>query len=94
MKKIFILLLVFAINNVCAAWLIWDQPGASVEQVVQYKIYRVRGNTADLIGTTTPPVTSFDLANFVQGSRSVFYVTAINVNGESLQSSKITVQKR
>jgi hypothetical protein len=61
---------------------------------MEYRIYRVHGNSSDFIGKTTPPTTSFDVTNHVQGSRSVFYVTAVNINGESPASSKVTIQRK
>jgi hypothetical protein len=95
MKKLFSTLAVLAIcHNICAGWLVWTQPAAITEQVTQYRIYRVSGHSSSLVGTTTPPTTSFDVTYHVQGSRSVFYVTAVNANGESPASSKITIQRK
>ncbi len=61
------------------------------DSVTSYNIYRVTAGTGANIGTTTDP--SFDVSSFLTGSRTRFYVTAVNAIGEGPPSHKVTVQQ-
>lgn len=65
----------------------------SADGVTQYKIYRVHRGGADLVGTVNSPTLTFNVDGSLIGNRTVFYITAVNVRGESLSSSRVTVQR-
>jgi fibronectin type 3 domain-containing protein len=90
MKKLILIVWLFLVGYVQAVSLTWD-PRPAEEQVTSYKVYRVKGNTSTLVGTTA--ATTFNVDKFISGSKTVFCVTAVNSQGESLQSSKVTIQK-
>lgn len=90
MKKLVLILWLFLAGYAQAVSLTWD-PSPSAEQVTSYKVYKVKGNTSTLVGTTT--ATTFNVDKFISGSRTVFCVTAVNVQGEGSQSSKVTIQR-
>jgi hypothetical protein len=92
MKKLLILLpLLFLLScsKTTAVSLTWD-PNPAGDFVTSYKVYRVKGNNATLVTTVTAPPATID--NYLSGNRTVFYVTAVNIAGESNPSSKVTVQ--
>jgi hypothetical protein len=94
MRTIIALLIFFVfVSQVLSSWLVWTAPPPE-DQVSQYKIYRVSGSNAQLVGTTTPPTTSFEASKYVIGNRSTFYVIAVNIKGDSIASSKVTVQRK
>jgi hypothetical protein len=64
------------------------------ENVNSYTVYRVRGQAADIIvGSVNGQTDRMDISNAVQGSRSTFYVVAINPVGPGEESNRVTVQK-
>jgi fibronectin type 3 domain-containing protein len=90
MKRLILILSLFLAGYVEAVSLTWDA-SPPVEQVTSYKVYKVKGNTSTLIGTTT--ATTFNVDKFTSGARTVFCVTAVNSRGESVQSDKVTIQR-
>lgn len=70
----------------------WDASPAA-EQVNQYNVYRMKGNSSDLVGTVPVGTTTFDVNAYMQGNKTTFCVTAINSSGESLYSNTLTVQR-
>ena len=67
-----------------------------MDNVTQYKVYRVRkkGGGDTVVGTTTPPVVTFNTRGFIVGASTNFYVTAVNAFGESLKSNTVTASSR
>jgi hypothetical protein len=64
------------------------------ENVNSYTVYRVRGQAADIIvGSVNGQTDRMDISNAIQGSRSTFYVVAINPVGPGEESNRVTVQK-
>jgi hypothetical protein len=54
----------------------------AIQQISAYKVYRVTGGSAHLEGTVTTPI-------FRPDRKGTFYVTALNVRGESPPSTTI-----
>jgi hypothetical protein len=96
MKKI---LLFFAVgflvgrvitSQLSALTLQWDER-PSEEEVTSYKIYRIDGDIATLIGATVPPTTTFSIDQFLVGEQTAFIVTAVNATAEGPMSSKASI---
>jgi hypothetical protein len=75
--------------------LTWDA-NPVMDNVTQYNVYRVRkhGGSDTIVGSTTPPVVTFNTRGFIVGSSTNFYVTAVNSIGESLKSNTVTASSR
>ncbi len=61
--------------------------------VTSYKVYRVKQHGADLVGTVMSPTLTFTVDSYLTGSRTKFYITAVNQNGESAKSGTVTIQR-
>lgn len=87
-----LLILLLSCSDIFAISLSWT--ANPPEQVVtQYKVYRVRKNTADLMTTVNAPTVTCNIDAYLNSSRTKFYITAVNFAGESLKSGTVTVQR-
>lgn len=91
MKKYLVLLAILFVSHVQAVTLVWD-PRPAEEQVLEYNIYKVKGNNTTMIATVEAPVTSLNVDSFLTG-RTEFFVTAVNSAGEGAESAHITIHK-
>lgn len=90
MKIVIALVALFLVFIAQATSLTWDPPSAG-GAATSYNVYRLHGNTADFIGTTTSTTFKVDFA--LTANRNVFYVVAVNASGEGAPSPNITVQR-
>lgn len=91
MKTLLAILLLFITLSVDAITLVWD-PNPAGDMVTSYRIYRKQGNTFSVVKTVTAPTVSAVIDPYLSG-RTTFYVTAVNLTGESVPSAQITVHK-
>lgn len=94
MKKIFLclILLIASVGWAQAISLRWDG-SPTKEQVTEFRIYRLHQGIATQIGTVPASQGWFIVDAYMIGTRTNFYVTAVNINGESLKSDIVTVQE-
>ncbi len=95
MKKIYttLVLLLLLCSSTFALSLSW-KANPSLQVVTEYKIYRVSStNVPSLVGTVAAPTLTFVVDPFLNSNRVRFQITAVNSNGESQPSGRITVQK-
>ena len=70
----------------------WSENPAQ-EAVSVYRVYKVRGNSRQQVGTVTAPTSEMYIGDKLQGQRTTFEVRAVNVHGEGPASKKVTAQK-
>lgn len=95
MIKTFALLLAWLLVSCGSSYAVslqWDL-NTGLDQVTAYKIYRVGKSSNTMIGSVNGNTNTFSVDGLTIGKRTTFYVTAVNTIGESLPSSKVTVQK-
>jgi len=59
-----------------------------------YKIWRNKTGGADLIGTVPSTQLQFNTTLYLVGKRTMFCISAVNQNGESVRSVTVMVRKR
>jgi hypothetical protein len=68
----------------------WD-PSSPNDEIIAYKVYRVKGTVAEFIAYVRPPDTHFIAGGYLcaDNPTTVFYVTAVNMTGESFPSNYV-----
>ena len=93
MKLLLSLLLFLVCSTMFAVSLEWTTNDYA-EGVTQYKIYRVNSNgSASAVGTVSAPTVTFNVDSLLNSNQTKFFVTAVNMNGESVKSSTVAVKK-